>query len=184
MKVKVQLTENSYLINCNIITVLSRHKTNIEEALNYDLVLVECKNWKDIRQIFFDGEIGIPEECEDGQIVMWDIQEQDVYEEYRQRLIDKNADILNLEIFETFCGMPFNDTNSLDFTDILIANNTEEIIQELEDIIFNILNMNNEISKQFTLDERKSYFLIAEGYILRLKNRLKEQGDGTNGKIS
>lgn len=181
MKVKVQLTENSYLINCKIVTVLSRHITHDKEAFNYDLVLVECDNWKNIRQIFFDGEIGIPEECEDGQIVMWNIQEQDVYEEYRQRLIDKNADILNLEIFETFCGMPFNDTNSLDFTDLLIGNDTKEIIQELEDIINNIFSDN---STSFTLEEKRAYHLIAEGYILRLKTRLQQEGDGTNEKIS
>lgn len=178
MKVKVQLTENSYLINCKILTVLSRHITHDKEAFNYDLVLVECDKWQDIRQIFFNGEIGTPEECEDGQIVMWGIEDEDTYEEYRKRLIDNNASILNLEIFETFCGSPLNDTNSLDFTDILIGNDTKEIIQELEDIINNIFSDN---STRFTLDEKRAYHLIAEGYILRLKTRLQREGDSING---
>lgn len=174
MKVKVQLTENSYLINCKILTVLSRHITHNKEAFNYDLVLVECDKWQDIRQIFFNGEIGTPEECEDGRIVMWDIKDQDVYEEYRKRLIDKKVDLLNLEIFETFCGSPLNDTNSLDFTDLLIENNTQNLIQELEDIIHNICIKS---STNVTLDEKRAYLLIAEGYILRLKNRLQQKGD-------
>lgn len=171
MKVKVQLTENSYLINCQIVTVLSRHITHDRETFNYDLVLVECDNWRNIRQIFFNGEIGTPEECEDGQIVMWGIENQDVYEEYRTRLIDSKASILNLEIFETFCGSPLNDTNSLDFTDLLIRNDTKEIIQELEDITYNIFSDN---STHFTLDEKRAYHLIAEGYILRLKSKLQQ----------
>ena len=41
---------------------------------NYDLVKVECNNWKDIRLVYFNGVIAIPEEFEDEEIQVWNIE--------------------------------------------------------------------------------------------------------------
>ena len=98
IRIKVRLDINSYLINCKIVKIIKRYRT-IDEAANYDLVEVECENWKDIRQIFFDNSIGTPEEMEDGEIVLWDIQEiksnkHDIYSDIEQvrKILDVEED--------------------------------------------------------------------------------------------
>lgn len=75
MNLKVRLDVNSYLINCNIKRVIERVRKVEKDVISYDLVEVECNNWEDIRQIFFNGNIGIPEEFEEGEIVLWNIEE-------------------------------------------------------------------------------------------------------------
>lgn len=100
-------------------------------------------------------------------------EEQDVYEEYRQRLIDRKAPILNLEIFETFIGTGFI-FNSYDLLEILIENDTKQMIEELEEIKVNILEFSEDSYnnfKRYNVTERLGYYVIAEGYILRLKGK-------------
>lgn len=73
MKLIVRLKRNSYLINCTITKLLKRvRKENIQN--NYDLVEVQCEEWKKIRLINFNGTIEIPEELEDDEIVMWQVE--------------------------------------------------------------------------------------------------------------
>lgn len=73
MKLIVRLKRNSYLINCTITKLIKRvRKENIQN--NYDLVEVECEEWKKIRLINFNGTIEIPEELEDDEIVMWQVE--------------------------------------------------------------------------------------------------------------
>ena len=73
MKLTVRLKRNSYLINCTITKLIKRvRKENIQN--NYDLVEVECEEWKKIRLINFNGTIEIPEELEDDEIVMWQVE--------------------------------------------------------------------------------------------------------------
>lgn len=101
------------------------------------------------------------------------LEEQDVYEEYRQRLIDRKAPILNLEIFETFIGTGFI-FNSYDLLEILIENDTKQMIEELEEIKVNILEFSEDSYnnlKRYNVTERLGYYVIAEGYILRLKGK-------------
>lgn len=75
MNLKVRLDVNSYLINCKIKRVIERVRKVEKDVTSYDLVDIECTNWEDIRQIFFNGNIGIPEEFEEGEIVLWNIEE-------------------------------------------------------------------------------------------------------------
>lgn len=91
---------------------------------------------------------------------------ENVYEEYRQRLININAPIINLEIFETFIGTGFLTLNSLDLLEVLINNDMEEIIEKLEDMKENIF-INHQ--GRYTDKEKAGYYLIIEGYLLRLK---------------
>lgn len=73
MKIIVRLKRNSYLINCTITKLIKRvRKDNIQN--NYDLVEVECEDWKNIRLINFNGTMEIPEELEDDEIVMWQVE--------------------------------------------------------------------------------------------------------------
>lgn len=76
MKLIVRLKRNSYLINCTITKLIKRvRKENIQN--NYDLVEVECEEWKKIRLINFNGTIEIPEELEENEIVMWQVEKLD-----------------------------------------------------------------------------------------------------------
>lgn len=76
MKLTVRLKRNSYLINCTITKLIKRvRKENIQN--NYDLVEVECEEWKKIRLINFNGTIEIPEELEENEIVMWQVEKLD-----------------------------------------------------------------------------------------------------------
>lgn len=106
------------------------------------------------------------------------LEEQDVYEEYRQRLINNKAPILNLEIFETFIGTGFI-SNSYDLLEILIKNDTKQMIEELEEIKVNILEFSEDSYnnlKRYNVTERLGYYLIAEGYILRLQGKEQQNG--------
>ena len=76
MKLIVRLKRNSYLINCTITKLIKRvRKENIQN--NFDLVEVECEEWKKIRLINFNGTIEIPEELENDEIVMWQVEKLD-----------------------------------------------------------------------------------------------------------
>lgn len=92
---------------------------------------------------------------------------EDVYEEYRSRLLNSKADILRIEIFETFAGTDFID-NTLDLVDILLGKDYELIVEELNRIMENIKQIK---SSKYTQNETKGYYLIAKGYLLRIKER-------------
>lgn len=92
---------------------------------------------------------------------------EDIYEEYRQRLLTNKVPIINLERFETFTGRDMV-SNSLDLLDTLLENDTKQIIELLEQIKLDIFNGN---AGRYSDTEKTGYYLIAEGYILRLKNR-------------
>ncbi len=70
MKIKVNVIKNSYLTNCTITKIIKRVRKNGVWG-NYDVVEVECKDWQDIRAIFFNGTILIPEELDGDEIGMW-----------------------------------------------------------------------------------------------------------------
>lgn len=91
----------------------------------------------------------------------------DVYEEYRQRLLNSKVPILNLEIFETFIGSGFI-SNSCDLLELLIYNDTEQIIEEIIEIKNNILEFSGD---RYSSIEIYGYYMIAEGYRLRLHSR-------------
>ena len=86
---------------------------------------------------------------------------EDVFEEYRKRLLDKDVDILILEIFETFAGTDYID-NTLDLVQILDGKDYKEILQELKAIRGNIYN---NITNKYTGNEKLGYSNIADGYI-------------------
>lgn len=93
---------------------------------------------------------------------------EDVFEEYRQRLINNDVDILILEIFETFAGTDFID-NTLDLEEILESKNYKQILEELEEIKENILCIN---TNKYTNTEILGYSYIVDGYILRVESKL------------
>lgn len=95
------------------------------------------------------------------------MKELDVYEEYRQCLLNSKVPILNLEIFETFIGSGFI-SNSCDLLELLIYNDTEQIIEELIEIKNNILEFSGD---RYSSTEIYGYYMIAEGYRLRLHSR-------------
>ena len=69
MKVKIRLNTDSYIINGNIIKILER----VREKENYDLVEIECDDWKEIRQVSFKGKVLIPMEIEDDEIIFLNV---------------------------------------------------------------------------------------------------------------
>ena len=70
MKIKVNVIKNSYLINGTITKIIKRVRKDKTWG-SYDVVEVECNDWKDIRVIFFNGTVLVPEEFEKDEIVMW-----------------------------------------------------------------------------------------------------------------
>ncbi len=89
-----------------------------------------------------------------------------VYEEYRERLLKNNVDILILEIFETFVGTDYID-NSLDFVETLEDKDYEEILKELKNIQYTI-----DTTNKYTPIEKLGYSNIVFGYILRVESIL------------
>ncbi len=98
---------------------------------------------------------------------------EDVFEEYRKRLLDKDVDILILEIFETFAGTDYID-NTLDLVQILEGKNYKEILQELKYIRENIYN---NITNKYTGNEKLGYSNIADGYIRRVESKIHKEKD-------
>ena len=88
MKVKVNLIKNAYLTNCTVINIIKRVRKR-KNGGDFDYVEVECNNWHDIRQVFFNGNILIPEEIEENEIVMW-----------KHEKIDNNKNDITLDIEE------------------------------------------------------------------------------------
>ena len=89
-----------------------------------------------------------------------------VYEEYRQRLVNNNADILRLEIYETFAGTGFIVCNTVDLVETLLYGDANEVIQELQEMKQNILNYT--VDNRYSLKDLIVYFLAVEGYLLRI----------------
>ena len=98
---------------------------------------------------------------------------EDVFEEYRKRLLDKDVDILILEIFETFAGTDYID-NTLDLVQILEGKNYKEILQELKYIRENIYN---NTTNKYTGNEKLGYSNIADGYIRRVESKIHKEKD-------
>ncbi len=98
---------------------------------------------------------------------------EDVFEEYRKRLLNKNVDILILEIFETFAGTDYID-NTLDLVQILEDKDYKEILQELKSIRENIYN---NITNRYTGNEKLGYCNIADGYIRRVESKIHKEKD-------
>ena len=65
MKVKIRLNTDSYIINGKVTNIIER----VREKENYDLVEIECDDWKEIRQVSFKGKVSIPMEIEDDEII-------------------------------------------------------------------------------------------------------------------
>lgn len=74
MTFNIRLCNGAYLMNCKIIELIMRVRKGGKAEDNYDLVQVECDNWKDIRLVYFNGVIAVPEEFEDGEIQVWNIE--------------------------------------------------------------------------------------------------------------
>ncbi len=102
-----------------------------------------------------------------------EVKMEDVFEEYRKRLLDKDVDILILEIFETFAGTDYID-NTLDLVQILEGKDYKEILQELKAIRGNIYN---NITNKYTGNEKLGYSNIADGYIRRVESRIHKEKD-------
>lgn len=98
---------------------------------------------------------------------------EDVFEEYRQRLLDNNVGVLELEIFETFAGSDFID-NTLDLEEILESKNYKQILEELKVIKENILHIT---TNKYTGNQRLGYCNIVEGYIHRVESELHKEKD-------
>lgn len=93
---------------------------------------------------------------------------EDVFEEYRQRLINNNVDTLVLEIYETFAGTEFIN-NTLDLVEILEGKDYEQILSELKEIKETILHI---ATNRYTTNQKLGYIKIADGYILRVESEL------------
>lgn len=98
---------------------------------------------------------------------------EDVFEEYRKRLLDKDVDVLILEIFETFAGTDYID-NTLDLVQILEGKDYKEILQELKTIRKNIYN---NITNKYTGNEKLGYSNIVDGYIRRVESKIHKEKD-------
>lgn len=96
---------------------------------------------------------------------------EDVFEEYRQRLLDNNVGILELEIFETFAGTDFID-NTLDLVELLKSRNYKEILKGLKQIKEAILHIT---TKKYTGNQRLGYCNIVEGYIHRVESEIHKE---------
>lgn len=96
---------------------------------------------------------------------------EDIFEEYRQRLLNNNVDVLILEIFETFAGTGFID-NTLDLVQTLESKDYKEILADLRQIQENILHIK---TKRYTGTQILGYCKIVEGYIYRVESEIDKE---------
>lgn len=97
------------------------------------------------------------------------MKDKNVYEEYRDRLLENTNDVLKLEIYETFAGRDFVD-NTLELVELLEIGSAKDIIKELEQIQKNIFEIQ---TNKYTTEEKIGFYLIAQGYIYRFKSDLQ-----------
>ena len=97
-------------------------------------------------------------------------EDEDVYEEYRNRLLEKNVPVLFLEIYETLAGTGFID-NTLDLVQLLECNNLYALIDELKEIRESIFSYSDE---RYTEIEKIGYINILNGYIMRLEEERRK----------
>ena len=110
MKVNVKLCKGAYLLNCTPIELIMRVRKSNKAEDNYDLLEVECNNWKEIRMVYFNGAIAIPEELEDNEIQMWKV------EQLSNSYNDISIDIKNIK--ETL-KQKFDETNTIEIQRII-----------------------------------------------------------------
>lgn len=97
-------------------------------------------------------------------------EDEDVYEEYRNRLLEKNVPVLFLEIYETLAGTGFID-NTLDLVQLLECNNVYAIIETLKEFRKNIYT---NLDDRYTEIEKIGYANIISGYIMRLEEERRK----------
>lgn len=110
MKFNVKLCKGTYLINCTPIELIMRVRKGNKAEDNFDLLKVECENWKDIRLIYFNGAIAIPEEFENNEIQMWKI------EQLTNSYNDISIDITNVK---EMLKKQYDETNTIEIQRIL-----------------------------------------------------------------
>ena len=92
MKVKIRLNTDSYIINGKVTNIIER----VREKENYDLVEIECDDWKEIRQVSFKGKVSIPMEIEDDEIIFLKVESIKNEEEKIKRDIEEMNNIFKL----------------------------------------------------------------------------------------
>ena len=92
MKIKIRLNTDSYIINGKVTNIIER----VREKENYDLVEIECDDWKEIRQVSFKGKVSIPMEIEDDEIIFLKVESIKNEEEKIERDIEEMNNIFKL----------------------------------------------------------------------------------------
>lgn len=91
MKIRVNVPNGAYILNGTVTKLLKRVRRNGTNN-NYDLVEIECDDWHQIRLVYFNGIIAIPEEIENNKVVIWK------NEEINKSYNDISIDIHNVKI--------------------------------------------------------------------------------------
>ena len=86
---------------------------------------------------------------------------EEIYKEYRERLIKNNVSSLELEIFDIFIRKDFIE-DTLKFVELLQNKDYKGILKELKSIEKSLYNIKD---SKYTRNERLAYSNIARGYI-------------------
>lgn len=98
---------------------------------------------------------------------------EEIYQEYRERLIKSNPSSLELEIFETFIRTDFIG-NTLELIKVLENKDYKGILKELKVIEKNIYSIKDD---KYTRNERLGYSNIICGYIRRVQSIIHKELD-------
>ena len=96
---------------------------------------------------------------------------EEIYKEYRERLIKNNVSSLELEIFDIFIRKDFID-DTLKFVELLQNKDYKGILKELKSIEKSLYNIKD---SKYTRNERLAYSNIARGYIIRLQSIVNKE---------
>lgn len=96
---------------------------------------------------------------------------EEIYQEYRERLIKNNVSNLELEIFDIFIRKEFVE-DTLKFVELLQNKDYKGLLKELKAIEKSLYNIKD---NKYSRNERLAYSNIARGYVIRLQRIVNKE---------
>lgn len=96
---------------------------------------------------------------------------EEIYQEYRERLIKNNVSNLELEIFDIFIRKEFVE-DTLKFVELLQNKDYKGLLKELKAIEKSLYNIKD---NKYSRNERLAYSNITRGYVIRLQRIVNKE---------
>ena len=96
---------------------------------------------------------------------------EEIYQEYREKLIKSNVGNLELEIFDIFIRKDFIE-DTLKFVQLLQNKDYKGLLKELKTIEKSLYNIKD---NKYSRNERLAYSNIARGYVIRLQRIVNKE---------